>query len=268
MKLCSASVIWPKLCLLLLLGVGTGHRAFGQSLIVGIPSIQTAEKGHLELTHESQINTWSAGKLKWNSFNFLCYGITEHIEVTAALMNTNNQGLRNEIVGVGFKAVQPLAKDNGFAKWQPKLALGANSFMQVYGSGKVGYWVYGLSSVRLPNKLRTRFTAGYGYATGELLGFKRVRNPVLSPSPGQGTMPGDSYSKKSNAQAHVLLGIEQPITEHFSVIADWYSGKHDLAAVIPAVQYEFPRIVLIGGYKLSNYDRNEDAVIFEMLYRF
>ena len=67
-----------------------------------------------------------------------------------------------------------------------------------------------------------------------------------------------------------MAGIEQPIIEHkFSIIADWFSGRHDLSALITGVQFDFHKIVLIGGYKFPNYEPTKNgAVIFEMMYEF
>jgi hypothetical protein len=47
---------------------------------VGIPSADVAEPYHLEITNESQWNYWENG-LKWNSFNFACYGIGHSTDI-------------------------------------------------------------------------------------------------------------------------------------------------------------------------------------------
>ena len=230
-----------------------------QSLIVGIPSIQTAELNHLELTSESQFNTWSQDKLKWNSFNFLCYGLTHDFELTASVININNVGLRNEVIGVGFKKVHDFSKkdSNDTHSWQPKIGIGGNAFLTVY-KPSWGYWAYAMGSVRAP-KIKTRFTAGGGYGTREILGttskLVRLNNT-------------DVWQTKSDEQFFLMFGVEQPITKHFSFVADWFSGNHDLAAFIPALQYELPRNVIIVGYKLPNEKSKGDAIIFELLHRF
>jgi hypothetical protein len=55
---------------------------FAQSLIVGIPSADVAEKHHLEITHETQWNFWGQTS-KWNSFNFACFGLGNGLEITS-----------------------------------------------------------------------------------------------------------------------------------------------------------------------------------------
>ena len=69
-------------------------------------------------------------------------------------------------------------------------------------------------------------------------------------------------------KATLLCGVEQPITKHFSVIADYFSGSHDLAALIMAVQYETENNVFILGYKLPNETQETDAIVIEVMHRF
>jgi hypothetical protein len=64
----------------------------------------------------------------------------------------------------------------------------------------------------------------------------------------------------------VLIGFEQPLTKHLSLIADWYSGTHALAAVIPAFQYDIGHNVLILGYKIANnIESGNNALIVEFM---
>ena len=61
-------------------------------------------------------------------------------------------------------------------------------------------------------------------------------------------------------------GIEQPITKNWSFIADWYSGTHNLADFIPALQYKVGHQVFIAGYKFPNAGSGgKQAFIFEMM---
>jgi hypothetical protein len=117
-----------------------------QSLIVGIPSADVAEQHHLEITHESQLNFWE-GELKWNSFNFACYGIGHNMELTAALNNLNNDGSSNLAVGIGAKKVLPFPiKYNGIK--EIKLTVGSNLLYSI-NKEELGVWAYGHASARI-----------------------------------------------------------------------------------------------------------------------
>jgi hypothetical protein len=227
-----------------------------QSLLVGIPSATVAHKGHFEITHESQVNRWSQDKFKWNSFSFLCYGVSKKLELTTSLSNLNNQGYQNVTTGAGFKFVQPLVDSSSSLKaWEPKWVLGSNALYSL-SRNTLGGWVYSMGSIRLP-KVRTRLTGGVSYATSELYGHRyrfMQETQMLSVNPVR--------------KATLLCGVEQPITKHFSVIADYFSGSHDLAALIMAVQYETENNVFILGYKLPNETQETDAIVIEVMHRF
>lgn len=79
--------------------------SFSQSLIAGIPSADVAPEKKFMFTHESQLNTWSYDKVKWNSFNFLCYGAAKNLEVTVSFSNLSNSPVAQESIGTGFKKI-------------------------------------------------------------------------------------------------------------------------------------------------------------------
>jgi hypothetical protein len=62
-----------------------------------------------------------------------------------------------------------------------------------------------------------------------------------------------------------MLGFEQPLTKHISLIGDWFSGTHDLAAFIPAMQIDIKKHVLIFGYKFPNPNTGSHAFILEFM---
>ncbi len=223
-----------------------------QSLIVGIPSANVAHKGKLELTHESQFNWWE-GNLKWNSFNFLCYGLNDRTELTVSFNNLSSPASGNLTLGAGFKHIVPLGVA---ARNELKLTVGSNALISVQNRG-VGGWVYSHLSGRVP-ATRTRLTGGLSYGTEQAFGFRTTRS---------GLNGADII--KPLRPLSVIVGIEQPIVGHFSLIADWFSGTHDLAAVIAAAQYETPRITYIAGYKRTNDQTNgANAIIVELMFRF
>lgn len=227
-----------------------------QSLIAGIPSADVAPDSTIMITHESQLNSWKYEDVKWNSFNFICYGIGHNTEFSITFSNLSNQPVSHESFGVGFKKIFPL----DFIKIpESKIVFGQNVLFAV-DRPTVGGWSYAMASARIP-KIKTRLTGGISYGSAELFGYDTVT-----------TVNGNqkvSEIKRLNPFSY-MVGFEQPIIEDkFSIIADWFSGRHDLAALITGVQFDFHNIVLIGGYKFPNYSPVKNgAIIFEVMYEF
>jgi hypothetical protein len=222
-------------------------RLYSQSLIVGIPSVDVAEKHHLEVTHETQWKFWGEEK-KWNSFNFACLGIGNNAEITATFNNLTNGISDNLAVGLGAKKVFELKKENNI--WETKIALGGNVLYSTVRKD-FGVWTYGLGSFRIPST-KTRFTGGLNYGQSQTFGFLTSENGM---------------SAKPNNLVTFLGGIEQPITKHISIIGDWYSGTHDLASFIPAIQFDVKKHVIIIGYKLPNNKLSgNQALILECMF--
>lgn len=209
----------------------TSFSTHAQSLIVGIPSADVAEKNHLEITHESQI-----GKTSWNSFNFACYGLGKGWELTSTLNNLNNEGSMNLAWGVGFKKVFLL--DKPAARTEQKLVVGTN-LLYSFQRQDPGIWSYAMYSFRMP-VTKTRLTGGITYGESQTFGFKNY----------SALMPIKTWEERRHTG--ILAGFEQPITKTLSIIGDWYQGTHDLAAFIPAVQQDIGHHVLIIGYKIAN----------------
>ncbi len=237
----------------LLLSCFIGVTARAQSLIAGIPNASVAHKGHFEMTHESQFNWWD-GDLKWTSFNFWCYGVNDRTELTVTFNNLSVPGSGNLTAGAGFKHLIPLAPS--LAAQEFKLTVGANALFSLQGRGN-GIWTYGHLSGRIPG-LRTRLTGGVSYGTEQAFGFRAGRMGGVGPETIRPLRP-----------VSFIGGIEQPVVGHLSVIADWFSGSHDLAALITALQYDTRNITYIGGYKRANNPQSGvDALIIEVMFRF
>ena len=218
-----------------------------QSLIVGIPSVDVAEKHYIEITHETQWKFWGDPK-KWNSFNFACIGIGNNAELTATFNNLTNGVSDNLAVGLGAKKVFELKKTNNV--WESKVAVGGNLLYSTVRQN-FGVWTYGLGSFRIPTT-KTRFTGGLNYGQSQTFGFLELEN---------GMPP------KPQNLVTFLGGIEQPITKHISIIGDWYSGTHDLASFIPAIQIDIKKHVIILGYKFPNNQLSgNQAVIIECMF--
>lgn len=245
-----------------LMGVGvSGVKA--QSLIVGIPSADVAKKGHFEFTHESQ---WAPKKhrLEWTSFNFLTYGLNERTEIALSLVNVSSPASRNVALGVGFKTYVPIPAFETNVLTEPKLTLGQ---MVYFSTGRpadnpnaVGGWVYSHYSTRL-RPTRTRLTAGLSYGSSHVFGFRSLVGNEPLPAGPVPRVPLDPFC--------VLAGLEQPITKRFGFVMDWISGRHDIAAVIPALQFTLPHQVLIFGYKRdNNRQARSDAFVTEVMFHF
>lgn len=208
--------------------------AQAQSLIVGIPSADITEKGHLVIAHESQgILARDKG---WNSFTFGTYGIGRHTELAVSKYGLAHPASGNLSLGAGFKTTIPIVQNEKLKEREFKVTFGSMIPFSFQGRG-VGYWGYSHASIRLPGT-RTRLTAGPGYGTKQIFG---------------------------RTTWHAMVGVEQPLTRKFSLVADWISGTHDLAATIVATSWQVNRqFLLITGYKIPNNARSgKPALILE-----
>ncbi len=212
-------------------------RGAAQSLIVGIPNAETTPRGRFALTHESQALLFKQ-PVAWNSFSFLTYGVTEHVEASLALTGLSAPRSGELSLGAGFKWVEPLFETSAHA-WELRLTMGASALFSL-DRPAVGGWGYAHGSFRIP-RAHTRITAGVSYGSDVLFGAGHT--PVAA-----------------------MVGVEQPITDWFWLVADWYSGYHALGAFIPAAQFNVGRFAIIAGYKLDNdRARPSDAVILEVM---
>lgn len=196
-----------------------------QSLIVGIPNAEATPKGAWFFTHESQVK--ATAPRAWNTFQFLTYGAGFGTELALSAVNFGRPATGNRTIALGFKTVHEF-HDAALHRWEAKLTGGAMLPVSVDGNG-AGTWLYSSGSVRIP-RARTRLTVGPTYGTPQLFGVEKLG---------------------------MMAGIEQPLggwfRQRISLIADWYSGRHDLAAAIPAVQVNLPReFIVIAGYKFPN----------------
>lgn len=194
----------------------------GQSLIVSVPSTEITHKKETMLAFEGQFNRFQSGNY-FNSFTFGTYGIGKNTELAATLFGFSNPASNNRSLGLGFKSGATLK--GGFAH-RHEIRVTGGAMLPVSFDGKgAGYWLFGNISARAP-KTRTRFTVGPSFGTRQIFG-RRV------------------YS--------TMVGVEQPLTRHWSVVSDWYSGTHDLAAGILALAYApNRRTMVIFGWKAAN----------------
>ena len=212
--------------------------AAAQSLIVGIPNADTTPRGRVALTHESQALVFQ-GAPSWNSFSFVTYGVSDHVEASLSLTNLSRPQYGDLVLGAGFKWVIPVL-ERRLPELELRLTLGQVSLFSLERSA-LGAWAFTHASARIP-RLHTRLTAGVSYASSQLFG--------------DGSNPWS-----------FMAGIEQPITEWFWLVADWYSGDHALGAFIPAVQFNIhDRVAMIFGFKRdNNRTAPRDGVIAEVM---
>jgi hypothetical protein len=227
----------------------------GQSLIAGIPNADVAHKGKLELTHETQLNFWSEDQTRWNSFNFLCYGVGKNTELTVNLLNLSNQPGSNTSTALGFKSYVPILT-NLFSKSDVRLTFGTN-LQYSFPRRDWGYWAYSHLSTRLPRS-QTRLTGGLSYGTSQLFGFRTVLNSTDGQLIQEGRRP-----------LAFMGGIEQPLTKHVGLLADWFSGTHEVAALITGFQFNIRHQVLIVAYKhANNPESTNNALVLEAMIKF
>lgn len=209
-----------------------------QSLIVSIPSTDVTREGISMIAHESQLNTWSKSTASWNSFTFATRGVGYNIELAATMFGLSSPGSGNVALAVGYKHRLPLAPSS---TWEPTLAWGQMLPISLSDQG-LGNWTYGVTSFRLP-LTKTRWSGGVSYGTKQIFG-----RTALS----------------------AMVGVEQPIYRGFSLIADWFSGGHDLGALVVGNQINVSHsLVVISGYKIPNRRSNSSsAVLVEVTYEF
>lgn len=220
-----------------------------QSLILGIPNADIAHKGVIEITHESQIGF--TRPTSWNSFNIITYGLNDRIELTANLINLDESFLPGSTFAAGGKYVLPL----GAPRREWKLTAGTNlGYAPRINYDPWGLFSYAHLSMRVP-RLRTRLTGGLSYGTPHFFGFRYTR------------LPGESRpSRQETTRMSMMAGVEQPLTEHLSLVADWFSGNHAQGALIAGFQYDWGPQALLLAYKRANGDAAKDALVLEAVF--
>ncbi len=211
--------------LIFLLLIFFGGEAYAQQTIFNVPSADVLEKDKNFLQHESQFRGKDQGQF-YNSANYFSHGIGSNTEIDVTQFNLSSPASENISVSVGTKTVLPLAeKENAY---QPKLILGAMLPISLQGNGS-GHWLYGASSITLP-QTNTRLTAGFSSGTKQMFG------------------------KNVNA---FMGGIEQKITNDFSLIGDWYSGHQNWGLAALGFSYALPQdFTFYGGYQIPNSKRS------------
>lgn len=173
----------------------------------------------------------------WNTVNFYTYGLSEDTEFAVTLYDLGRPARDSLAIAVGYKNQIDLAEDGDFFK-QIKSTHGVMLPVNLRGQG-LGFSGYGHISVRV-NATGTRLTAGMAGGTSQL------------------------YDKSTLGG---ILAVEQPLTSELNLVAEWYSGSHDLGNLITGLVYHNHDIdlVLVGGYKIPNApSRGRNGLVFEI----
>lgn len=199
--------------------------SYAQQTIFNVPSADVTPKDEIYLEHESQFKPWKPNAF-WLGTHYTAYGIGHHTEIDATLSNVSAPSSGNVVLGLGFKSNIPLLAKR-LPKRELKLTVGNITPISLQGQG-VGDWSYTHLSGHLP-KLNTRITTGVSVGTKQLFG----RNTV-----------------------GFIGGYEQPITQRFSLIGDWFSGTHSNGYFIPGFSYVLKgSTTLFVGYQIPNTKR-------------
>jgi len=190
-----------------------------------VPSADITEKGHVTIQEEAQFTPWETDNAYYST-TYGAIGVGHNTEISTILYNVGSPATENISLGVGFKSAIPIPylKDK-FPEREFKITVGSSILLGLEGNG-VGNWSYAHVSGRVP-KINTRLTAGVSYGGRQAFGENSVS---------------------------MIAAIEQPITEKFSLIGDWYSGNETWAGyLIAGGSYKLPKNTTIyAGYQIPN----------------
>ena len=199
--------------------------AGAQQTIFNVPSADVTPKGHVYLETESQFRPWAPDRF-WLGTQYAAVGVGHNTELDLTLLNVSSPASGTAALGLGFKTAIPLLSKR-LPRREFKLTIGELMPVSLRGDG-VGSWTYSHLSGRLP-KLNTRITAGVSTGTRQIFGRTTVG---------------------------FIGGIEHPVTDRFSLIADWFSGTQSSGYFIPGFSYRLPKdLYLFAGYQLPNTPR-------------
>lgn len=207
--------------------------AAAQQAIVTMPSADITGARTFFFMHESQLRLWGP-KRYWAGTYFLTYGLGAGTELAATVYDygVSYDGTSgNTTLALGFKSGIRL-----FAQSVPRLQLqisfGAMVMTSLVDRG-VGPWMYSLATMRLP-VLRTRLGVGASWA-------------------------GEQFYGPGNEGVSLMASIEQPVPipriHGLSIVAEWFSGSHDLSNLIVGVTYHHaPTWIFVLGWKIPTRD--------------
>lgn len=213
-----------------------GRVAYAQQTIVNVPSDALTPAGRSFYLHESVL-TPNSDKATYTTTNFLTYGLTKNTELCATFYSFDNAGSDFGSLGLGYKSVFKVLEEE-----RPDLELKwTHGFMMptrlTGGEQAVGYFPYSHLAFNLPDT-EIRLLGGAAIGSKNFFGA---------------------------AEASALVGLEFPITEKLSFTGEWFSGNHNLSALIPGLTWHTEDIIIVGGPKIpNNFDKDEYGLVLEI----
>lgn len=204
--------------------------AASQQTIFNVPGDGMTPAGKLFVQNEGQFRPWTPGAFYLGT-QYLSLGVGHNTELDTTLFNFASPKAGPVTLAVGAKSVIPLCKDR-LKNRQLKLIVGQMIPIALERSGGVdgvGNWSYASLSARLPWS-NTRLQGGVSTGTRQIFG-----------------------------RTHVCFigGYEQPLTSRFSLIGDWFSGRHSQGLFIPGFSCALPRdVTLYCGFQIPNFREN------------
>jgi hypothetical protein len=198
-----------------------------QQTIFNVPSADIAGPHDWFYQHQTSARAWGRQR-SWIQTNSFGYGAGHSLELDVSWFNLQPDQLADSSAAVGFKWSQALRADRG--GFAPRLVVGDMMELRAPNPGprrgpRNGNWFYAMLAAETP-VTRTRVSAGFSDGTEILFGTR---------------------------EAGFMAGIEQPLRKGWSMQADWFSGRHELAYWIPGVVYRFrPRWMVSLGYQVPN----------------
>ncbi len=227
--------------LVALVGALAPTSASAQQAIVSLPSADLTPRRKLFGMVESQFRPVGP-KPYYNSTSFFCFGLDDTTELAVSLYNAGAPATGNATVANGFKSVFPLFRGE-LDRWEPKVTVGMMGLFSVSERG-LGIWAYTHGSARI-GAHGPRLTLGISHSDRQLT---EVRATAL------------------------MAAIEQPLhlgDAHLDLVAEWFSGRHDLGNFIYGVAWKpVPEVMLVLGHKIPTsgpqFGANKMGAVFEV----
>jgi hypothetical protein len=205
--------------------------AFSQLTIFNIPSTDTLAKGSFALEADFISKPVSFRNGGYQTYGYRAvYGLNNKIEVGANFF---------------------LTYDGEEAEGEVQF----NAKRKVYSSEKHGVEVAAGTLISVPLRSSVK-SSGIVYVnaskTVERLNGMRLTGGLYTTIGG-----GRDYGTKTG----VMLGLEQPITDRVSFLADWFSGNNRLGYSAAGINVNITkRQFILAGYNFGNYGRGNNAL--------
>lgn len=229
---------------IVIVALASSFRCFGVSLIAGAPNGESTPESTWMIAHESQVPIRpSASTERWLGFSFFTYGLGSDVELASTIYNLSSPASRRIAVSLGYKWTPQIAETSRFLGINLKdirWILGQEFPVAIQGNEGPGHWSFAGFSFRLESTA-TRFTFGPSFGTRQIFG-------------------------KNTFDA--FWGIEQPIANNLAFLVDGFTGRHDLGAVITAVQWDIThQFTVISGMKWNTSGKEDGhAAMVEITY--